>query len=192
MKLIVGLGNPGRSYARHRHNIGFMVVDELARRHGLSLKKKVCDAVTGKGVLDGVEVLLAKPQTFMNRSGYSVGPLFEYFKCDYSDLIVVHDDIDLPLGKLKITRGAGHGGHNGVRSVIEELGGQDFYRVRIGVGRPPLDVEAADHVLQTFSEEEREEVEAIVHRAADAVGDMLTHSLRDVQQRYHKDPFVPE
>ncbi len=169
-----------------------MVVDELAQRHGFSVKKKVFNAVTGRGVLDGVEVLLVKPQTYMNRSGYSVGPLFEYFKCDYDDLIVVHDDIDLPLGKLRIARGAGHGGHNGVRSIIEELGGQNFYRVRIGVSRPPLSTEAADHVLQTFSKEERDAVVVIVHRAADAVRDMLTCSLRDVQQRYHTDPFVPE
>lgn len=185
MKLIVGLGNPGRSYSRHRHNVGFMVVDELAKRHGISVKRRAFDAITGKGKVEGVEVIFAKPQTYMNRSGYSVGPIFGYYKCEEDDLIVIHDDIDLPLGRLKVIDGAGHGGHNGVRSIMEELGSGGFYRVRMGVGRPPANMDPADYVLQKFAEDERDEADEMIVRAADAVEDMLKLSLRDVQTKYH-------
>ncbi len=185
MKLIVGLGNPGRTYARHRHNIGFMVADLLAERHEIALKKKLFDAITGKGEVAGVEAMLVQPQTYMNRAGYAVGPLIGYYKCAPHDMVVVHDDIDLDLGRIKIVMGAGHGGHNGVRSIIEELGVSDFYRLRLGVGRPPAHMDPADYVLQPFAKEERAAVEAFVARAADAVEDWLTMKLADVQQKYH-------
>lgn len=175
MRLIVGLGNPGRSYARHRHNFGFCVVDELARRHDIRMKKRAFDAITGKGAIDGIEVMLVKPQTYMNRSGYSVGPLFGYFKCAPQDLIVVHDDIDLELGRLKLAMGAGHGGHNGVRSIVEELGFKDFYRVRMGIGRPPASMDPADYVLQPFAKDEREQSAETIGRAADVIEDLMRH-----------------
>ena len=185
MKLIVGLGNPGRSYVRHRHNIGFMAVDVLAKRHGVGVKKKLCDAKTGKGSVKGVEAMLVKPQLYMNRSGYSVGPLFEYFKCDPDDLIVVHDDIDLAFGQIKVVHTAGHGGHNGVRSIVDELGHTSFYRVRVGVGRPEAPMDPADYVLQKFADDEKEAVAEFVERAADAVEDLLQMPFKDVQQKYH-------
>lgn len=185
MKLIVGLGNPGRTYARHRHNIGFMVADLLSKRHGIALKKKLFDATVGKGEIAGVEAMLVKPQTFMNRAGYAVGPLLGYYKCALHDMIVVHDDIDLDLGRIKIVIGAGHGGHNGVRSIIEELGVSEFYRLRLGVGRPPTVMDPAAYVLEPFAKEERSTVEAFIARAADAVEDWLTMKLVDVQQKYH-------
>ena len=173
MRLIVGLGNPGRSYARHRHNVGFRVVDELAARYEIRVKKRAFDAVTGKGMIHDVDVMMAKPQTYMNRSGYSVGPLFGYFKCVPEDLIVVHDDIDLNLGRIKMALDAGHGGHNGVRSIIDELGFSDFYRVRVGVGRPTPPIDPADYVLQPFAEGEKEEADIVVRQAADAVEELL-------------------
>lgn len=185
MKLIVGLGNPGRSYARHRHNIGFRVVEELASRHGIGVKKRKFDAVIGEGTIGQAKVICAKPQTYMNRSGYSVGPLFGYFRCEPQDLIVIHDDIDLELGRLKLALGSGHGGHNGVRSIIEELGFGDFFRIRIGVGRPPPEIDPADYVLQPFSKEEKEKSEGIVNLAADAVEDLLLFPFKEVQQKYH-------
>lgn len=185
MKLIVGLGNPGRSYARHRHNVGFKVVDELAERHELAVRKRAFDAITGKGLVGGVDVMVAKPQIYMNRSGYSVGPLFGYFKCDEDDLIVIHDDIDLDLGRIKVAKGSGHGGHNGVRSIIEELGFADFIRVRVGVGRPPAYMDPADYVLQAFAKEERETADATIGRAADVVEDLLKLPFLEVQQKYH-------
>lgn len=185
MKLIVGLGNPGRSYASHRHNIGFMVADEIAARHGISLRKKSFDARTGRGTIAGSDVVIAKPQMYMNRSGYSVGPLFEYFKCDTDDLIVIHDDIDLAFGAMKAVRGAGHGGHNGVRSIVDELGSNLFYRIRVGIGRPPELMDPADYVLQAFAKDERSELKELISRAADATEALLTHPLREVQQRYH-------
>jgi len=162
-----------------------MVVDSIGARSGIAVKKKAFDAIIGKGRLGESEVVLAKPQLYMNRSGYSVGPLFDFYTCDAEDLVVVHDDIDLSFGQLKVARGAGHGGHNGVRSIIEELGFNDFYRVRIGVGRPPEYLDASDHVLQKFSDEEREELENLVERAAIAVEDVLSLSLREVQQKHH-------
>lgn len=185
MKLIVGLGNPGRSYARHRHNVGFMVVDVLAKRHGVGVKKALHDAKTGRGRVAGADAMLAKPQLYMNRSGYSVGPLFEYFKCDPDDLIVVHDDIDLAFGQIKVVHAAGHGGHNGVRSIVDEIGHTSFFRVRVGVGRPEPPLDPADYVLQKFADDEKEKAAQMVERAADAVEDLLKLPLKEVQQRYH-------
>jgi len=149
------------------------------------VNKRKFDAVTGKGIVNGADVMLAKPQTYMNLSGYSVGPLFGYFKCTPQDLIVVHDDIDLELGRLKLALGAGHGGHNGVRSIMDELGFSDFYRIRVGVGRPPAELDPADYVLQPFAESEKNAAEAAVSLAADAVEELLVQPLKEVQQRFH-------
>jgi PTH1 family peptidyl-tRNA hydrolase len=185
VKLIVGLGNPGRSYARHRHNIGFRVVDELGSRHSIGVKKRKFDAIIGEGVIGQAKVICAKPQLYMNRSGYSVGPLFGYFRCEPQDLIVIHDDIDLEVGRLKLAHGSGHGGHNGVRSIIEELGFTEFLRVRIGVGRPPVEIDPADYVLQPFAKDEGEMVKDVVGRAVDAVEDLLSLPFEEVQNKYH-------
>ena len=162
-----------------------MIVDEVARRHDMKISKRVFDAKTSKGQIGGNNVICAKPQMYMNRSGYSVGPLFDFYKCEPEDLIVVHDDIDLGVAQLKVTRGAGHGGHNGVRSIVEELGFNDFYRVRVGVGRPPEHMDPADYVLQAFAKEEREQLDELISRSADAVEDLLRKSLSEVQMKYH-------
>lgn len=186
MKLIVGLGNPGRSYSKHRHNVGFQVVDLLGRRYDISIEKRSFGALVGSGGIEGQEVLLAKPQTFMNLSGDAVGPLVGYHGVELEHLIVVHDDIDLDLGVLKIAKGAGDGGHNGVRSIIEALNSKDFYRVRVGIGRPAPGVDAADYVLTPFDEgNETDDAASCIERAGKAVETLIKEGLSEAQQRYH-------
>jgi len=136
VKLIVGLGNPGKEYSGSLHNVGFMSVNFFARRNHMSFDKKQANARTGSGKVDGVQVLLARPQTYMNRSGLAVSRLVRKFKINLADLLVVYDDLDLPLGKIRIREGGSAGGHNGMKSIIAELGSQDFPRLRVGIGRP--------------------------------------------------------
>jgi PTH1 family peptidyl-tRNA hydrolase len=186
VKLIVGLGNPGRSYSKHRHNVGFRVVDLLGERHGISIDKRSFGALVGTGSIHGQEVLLAKPQTFMNLSGDAVAPLVGYYKLEPEHLIVVHDDIDLDLGVLKIVKGAGDGGHNGVRSIIGALGSKEFYRVRVGIGRSPPGVDPADYVLAPFDERgEAGDAASSIERAGEAVETLIKEGLSEAQQRYH-------
>jgi len=185
VKLIVGLGNPGKSYAAHRHNVGFGVIDLMADRLGIEVKQRSFGALTGKGELERERIILAKPQTFMNLSGDAACPLLRYYKLPDEELIVIHDDIDIELGRLKIARGAGHGGHNGVRSIVEALGDNDFYRVRMGIGRPTGKMDAADYVLRAFDEDETATAEKMIINAADAVGVLITEGLEAAQQRYH-------
>ncbi|MBN1283255.1 MAG: aminoacyl-tRNA hydrolase [Proteobacteria bacterium] len=185
MKLIAGLGNPGRSYARQRHNAGFLVVDELAKRHGIRLAKRSFGALTGSGVLAGESVLLVKPMQYMNLSGGPVRSLLGYYRLGPDSLIVVHDDLDIEPGRIKLGRGSGHAGHNGVRSIIDELDTCDFLRVRVGVGRPPEDVDGADYVLSPFDKSEKEAVAETVAMAADAVALLVEKGLAAAQQKYH-------
>ena len=167
MRLIVGLGNPGREYARNRHNVGFRVIDELGQRAELGWSRKF-DAEIGQGVLDGEKVCLLKPLTFMNRSGQAVAAAARFFKVVPEALVVVHDDLDLELGRLQVKRGGGHAGHNGLRSIAGLLGSADFGRIRIGIGRPPAGQPAADYVLSNFARDEEEALLEIVPRAAQA------------------------
>lgn len=170
MKLIVGLGNPGREYAATRHNAGFLVIDCLAHELGLSVGKKLLRSLTGQGQINGEKVVLAKPQTYMNLSGESVGALLRWYKLTTSDLIVIYDDLDLPPGKLRIRGGGGSGGHKGMQSVIEALGTEDFTRVRIGIGRPRApEFDPVDYVLSGFSEEEAGEMKEVLAQAVEAV-----------------------
>lgn len=185
MKLIVGLGNPGPSYADHRHNIGFRVVDLMAARCDTKVEKRAFGAFVGEGNVAGEKVLFVKPQTFMNLSGDAVGPVMRFYKLSIEDVVVIHDDIDIEFGKLKIAKGAGHGGHNGVRSVTEAVGGNDFYRVRMGVGRPVGVLDAADYVLCPFSNEEEPEVDKMVANAADAVEVLFKKGILAAQNLYH-------
>ena len=159
-KMIVGLGNPGPRYARHRHNIGFQCVDLLARRHRIDVGRIQLRAVAGDGWIsrgdDRVKVILVKPLTFMNASGEAVGPLAHYYRVELEDILVVHDDIDLESGKLRLRRNGSSGGQNGIKSIIQHLGAPDFRRARIGVGRPPGRMDPAAYVLQDFSAAEEE------------------------------------
>ncbi len=182
--LVVGLGNPGRAYARHRHNVGWMVVDELARRHGGSWKGKFSGRIAEIRV-DGHRVGLLKPETYMNASGRSVGAAARFYKVEPDAVLVVHDEIDLDRGRLQARRGGGLAGHNGLRSIASHLRTKDFLRLRIGVGRPGRgDPRApADYVLSDF--EPDDEAEALVGRAADAVETLDAEGLERAQAKFN-------
>ena len=182
--LVVGLGNPGRRYERDRHNIGFMVIDELARRYGATFKSKFNGQVAEVRVAES-RLALLKPETFMNDSGRSVQPAAAFYKAPLETLLVVHDEVDLDLGRLQARLGGGLAGHNGLRSIAGRVGSPDFLRLRVGVGRPgrgdPRDV--ADFVLAPFAPED--DVTAIVDRAADAVESLEVDGLEETQRRFH-------
>ena len=165
MKLVYGLGNPGNKYLLTRHNIGFMVADLLAQEYRISLKKRASGIVSGRGEIDGVAMMLAKPMTYMNLSGLP----FHTLSLRPSDLIVIHDDMDLPFGQVRVKVRGGSGGHKGLVSIISELGDDGFVRVRCGIGRPIADMDPSDYVLERFREEEMEELAEEIARAADAV-----------------------
>ena len=183
--LVAGLGNPGREYAATRHNVGFMVCDELARRHGASFRSKFSGELA-EVRLGGGRIALLKPQTFMNESGRSVAPAVRFFKTEPSDLLVVHDEVDLEPGRLQARRGGGLAGHNGLRSIAQHLKTNEFLRLRVGVGRPergdPRPV--ADFVLSPFSDDV--DVEALVATAADAVETLVRDGLEETQQRFNE------
>ena len=168
MKMVVGLGNPGRQYANTRHNVGFMTVDEVATRHGATAWKEQMGALTAKARIGADDVLLVKPQTFMNDSGEAVGRLWRWHKLTWEDVLVVSDDIDRPFGKLRLRERGSAGGHNGLKSIFTHLRSQDIARLKIGVGRPDQR-EARDYVLSPFTPSEREELPIVIAHAADAV-----------------------
>jgi PTH1 family peptidyl-tRNA hydrolase len=166
--LVVGLGNPGRKYENTRHNAGFLVVDRLAERGGDAVQSKQLGSLVGRAQLAGQPAVLAKPQGYMNRSGQPVASLRGYYKIDPDKLIVVHDEVDLPFGRVRVKTGGGHGGHNGLRDLHQAVG-KDFTRVRVGVGRPPEGWDTADYVLGRWTSAEAESLEEVVDLAADAV-----------------------
>lgn len=182
--LVVGLGNPGREYARHRHNVGSMVLDELARRHGASWKGKFSGQLAEVRV-DGHRVALFKPETFMNESGRAVGAAARFYKLEPDAILVVHDDIDLEPGRLQARLGGGLAGHNGLRSIASHLGTQDFLRLRVGVGRPGRGDSRppADYVLSPFTPEE--DADDLVARAADAVEALDAEGLERAQAKFN-------
>jgi PTH1 family peptidyl-tRNA hydrolase len=153
-RIIVGLGNPGREYANNRHNAGFMVVDRLASQHNLKFSRMMNKAIVALGEIAGHKVLLVKPQTFMNLSGESVGPIAKYYKADLSDVLVIYDELDLPLGQLRMRPKGSAGGHNGMKSIIARLGSDAFPRLRVGIGRPPGRLNPKDYVLEDFTSNE--------------------------------------
>jgi len=185
MRLIVGLGNPGSKYAPTRHNLGFVVVSILAERYGIPLKKMTLSALWGQGRVAGEGVVLAQPTTYMNLSGQAVSRLLQYFKLSPEDLIVIHDDLDVPYGRLKLAQGGGAGGHRGVLSVQDTLDSEDFYRVKLGIGRPPPFMTSEDFVLTAFAREEWETVASLVERAVQAVITLLTTGLAAAQNQFH-------
>jgi PTH1 family peptidyl-tRNA hydrolase len=183
--LIVGLGNPGPSYAGNRHNVGFMVLDELARRVGGRFTSHKAGADVLETRLAGRRVVLARPRSFMNVSGPAVAGTARYFKVPPTDVVVVHDDLDLDHGTLRLKRGGGEGGHNGLRSITACLGSKDYLRVRFGIGRPPGRMDPADYVLRDFSTEQRRELDLLVDRTADAVEQLLAQGLSATQNQLH-------
>ncbi len=186
MYLIVGLGNPGDEYRGTRHNVGFQALDLLAERSGAGLSDRKFKARLGRGTVQGRECILMKPMTYMNLVGESVGPALGFFKLPTTELIVVHDDLDLDVGRLKLKQGGGHGGHNGLRSLIEHLPDPNFVRVRIGIGRPPPKWDPADYVLSRFQSAERAPMEGAVVEAADAVEAILKDGLRLAMNVYNR------
>ena len=194
--LIVGLGNPGPSYAGHRHNIGAMVVDELAVRAGANLRSHKARAVASEvrigvsaGGLPGGDLgpraVIATPLTYMNESGGPVAGLMSFYKISVENLIVIHDDLDIPFGDVRLKLGGGEGGHNGLRSITKSVGTRDYLRIRAGIGRPPGRMDPADFVLHGFSGSERTEVPLMIGDAADAAEHLVTHGLVAAQQHWH-------
>ncbi len=183
-KLIVGLGNPGRKYAGTRHNIGFRLLDELAARARLSVNQSKFDGLYTTGVIAGEDVVLLKPQTFMNKSGKSVLAARQFYDIAVEDTIVLHDEIDLEAGVLRLKDGGGHGGHNGLRDIISRTGERDFIRVRLGIGRPEHGNVTA-HVLGRFAGDEEDDVAELVVDGCDAVEILLTDGVSAAQNRFH-------
>jgi PTH1 family peptidyl-tRNA hydrolase len=181
---VVGLGNPGPKYHGTRHNIGFAVVDELARRAGVTFESSPVDALVAKVRGGGDSLLLAKPMTFMNRSGEAVGGLLRYFKIDAGDLLVIVDEVQLPLARLRARARGSAGGHNGLRSIEAHLGAE-YARLRVGVGRGDARRELADHVLAKFDRDEAAEVEAMTARAADAAETFVTEGIAAMMNRFN-------
>jgi peptidyl-tRNA hydrolase, PTH1 family len=192
MKLIVGLGNPGQGYSNNRHNIGFMCVKHFAKEHKIDFDKKQANARTGRGKAEGIDVVLAKPQTFMNLSGQSVNRLMHNLKLKSDDIIVVHDDMDLPLGKVRIRAGGSSGGHKGIDSIIQEIGTRDFIRIKIGIGRPDSNEEHSsdeedivDFVLSNFTPEEKKQLVPSISRVSDAILCLLTEGLEAAMNKFN-------
>ena len=185
MWLVVGLGNPGPAYAGNRHNVGFLVADLLALRMSGRFKAHKSRAEIVEGRLVGRRVVLAKPRSYMNESGGPVSGLLDFFKVPIERLVVVHDELDLPFGGLRLKLGGGDNGHNGLRSIRRSLGTGEFHRVRFGIGRPPGRMDAAAFVLRDFSSSERKELDVEVDRSADAVEALLTDGLERAQNTFN-------
>jgi PTH1 family peptidyl-tRNA hydrolase len=185
LRLVVGLGNPGETYSKTRHNAGFMVVDKVSDTFSIALEKRKFDVRFGIGSVNGVKIVLAKPMAYMNRSGPQVQKIAGYFRILCEDILVVHDDIDLVYGRLKIKEKGGDGGHRGVRSIIDAFGGGDFTRFRIGVGRPDAEKGAADYVLGKFTLEERKVLNQIITTAKDAIVTTLCKGTKEGMNRFN-------
>ena len=183
MKLVVGLGNPGKAYVNSRHNVGFRCVDHFARLNHIPLAKRQQRAKVGTGVVAETEVVVAKPRTFMNLSGEAVGQLVRRLGVPLEDLIVVHDDMDLPLGKVRIRRRGSSAGHKGVQSVIDCLGSRDFPRIRVGIGRP--DGDEISYVLSHFTVAEKQVIEEAIATAADAIHCIIAEGIEAAMSRYN-------
>jgi PTH1 family peptidyl-tRNA hydrolase len=188
--LVVGLGNPGPGYAANRHNVGQMVIDELANRMRAGFKAHRANAriAEGRVVPGGPRFIVAKPNTYMNVSGGPVNGLLKFYGLDVSNLIVVHDELDIPFDTLKLKQGGGHGGHNGLRDIIAATGSNDFTRVRVGIGRPPGRMQAADFVLQNFTAAERVTLPNLIVDGADATDLIASAGLTAAQLRFHTAP----
>lgn len=185
MKVVVGLGNPGDRYRNTRHNVGFMCVDLIARRWGIDLKERRAKAILGRGRYQEREVVLAKPRTFMNRSGDAISYLVARFGVKPSDIVVIYDEMDLPLGRLRIRPGGSPAGHNGIRSIIGELHTQEFPRVRVGIGHPGNQGGQISHVLNRFEGDEATEISQVIQRVAEAVDCMLEENITVAMNRFN-------
>jgi PTH1 family peptidyl-tRNA hydrolase len=188
LSVIVGLGNPGTRYEGTRHNIGWMAIDTLARRHAIALNKVEHKAQTGTGMIAGERVLLAKPMTFMNLSGDSVVPLARFYKVPPDRIVVLHDDLDIPFGVLRIRKTGSSGGQRGLRHIIERMGTQDIPRMRMGIGRPPGRIDPSDYVLMPFRGDDAIIAQELIDRTADAVEMWLRAGIDAAMNRYNPAP----
>lgn len=186
MYIIVGLGNPTSRYAGTRHNVGFEVIDRLAKKYGIDVNTKKHKAMIGKGVIGTQKVLLVKPQTFMNLSGESVREIIDYYKAKESDLIIIYDDISLAVGQLRIRAKGSAGGHNGIKSIIQHTGTQEFWRIKVGVGEKPAHRDLADYVLGRFQGEEKEIMEEAFLDAADAAVVMIQDGIEAAMNQFNR------
>lgn len=186
MKWLVGLGNPGREYEKTRHNVGFRVIDRLSGKCGIPLKMTKWQALLGEGKIDGEKFLLVKPLTYMNRSGEAVQKVLHWYKLSLEELLVVYDDLDLPVGKLRLREKGSAGGHNGMKSIIAHLGSDSFKRIRIGIGRPPEGMQVPDYVLSPFSKGESALVDQSLAKAAEAVRLWAKTPFAQVMNQYNQ------
>lgn len=185
MKLIAGLGNPGNRYQFSRHNIGFLVLDRLADQHQITIGQQGFGTFFGKGIISGHPVLLAKPQGYMNLSGSAVKKFFDYFKIAVEDIIVAHDDLDLPFGIIRVKAGGGTGGHKGLISIIDHLGVADFNRVRLGIGKPDRREIVESYVLSPFSPDEMNLLPEVLTKSAEMLTEMLSSGIQAAMCKYH-------
>ena len=183
--LIIGLGNPGKEYAANRHNIGFMAIDAFAKQYRIINMKVQAKAIVYSGSLNGHKVILAKPQTFMNLSGQSVQALVNFYKLPLENIIIVHDDLDLPFGVLRIRPEGGAGGQNGIRSIIEKLGTNIFPRMRLGIDRPPGRMDAAAYVLQDFNKDQAEVLPTLLDKAVDGLNTWLLAGITEAMNKFN-------
>ncbi|SFT28581.1 aminoacyl-tRNA hydrolase [Paenibacillus sp. BC26] len=186
MKWIVGLGNPGTAYQGTRHNVGFMVVDALAKRWGISVTQSKCKGLIGEGNVAGTKVALIKPMTFMNLSGETVRGFMDYFKADLEDAIIVYDDLDTETGKIRLRYQGSAGGHNGIKSIIQHTGTQTFDRIRIGISRPQPGMSISDYVLSNFPKNEQDLLKVMVEESCDAVEFALTNPFERTMAKYNR------
>lgn len=185
MKWIVGLGNPGSNYAKTRHNIGFMALDRFAERHNISITQNKCKALIGEGSIGGVKTVLIKPMTYMNLSGESVRAYMDFYKVSLEDLIVVYDDMDTEIGKVRLRYQGSAGGHNGIKSIIQHTGTQQFNRVRMGISRPDPGHAIVDYVLSTFMKKEKEALEQTIEQTCDALEYSLTNTFEHTMAKFN-------
>ena len=186
MKMIIGLGNPGKEYVNTKHNVGFMVIDAIAKELNETVEKKQCQALTQVVNWDGEKILLVKPQTYMNLSGQSVMELLNYYNDRIDDLLVIHDDLDLPPGQLRFKQGGGAGGHNGIKNIIAHLGTNVFQRIKVGVGEKPKEYDLADYVLGHFSKEDKVKMEDGYKATMDSIEMILMGDIDAAMNRYNK------
>ncbi len=193
MKIIVGLGNPGSTYKGNRHNAGFRCIDYISERCSIPVKKRLCQSDTGRGVIAGEDVLLVKPHTFVNLSGESVSCLLDKFHVETNDLLVIHDDLDLPTGRLRLRLGGKSGGHRGIKSIINRVGSEDFYRIRIGISRPEStgnrsahEHEIIDYVLGDFTPDEEELIQTAVTLASEAIECLIAEGISTAMNKYNQ------
>jgi len=186
VKLVVGLGNPGKEYTHSRHNIGFLVINRLAKANGIALKKRKFKSIWGRGGISEHEVILAKPHTFMNISGEAVKRFLEEFNLESHHLIVIHDDLDLDFGRIKIKKKGGAGGHKGIISIMDVIGGGVFTRVKVGIGRPHLDMDVTEYVLQPFDEKQRGFLNDVISKAQAAVELLFETGVQAAMNRYNR------